>query len=199
MINNDNKNRIFHPLTQLAAGLLPGDNGIEFFGNRHTKKVAWLQNGMTHSFSELPSMYFDLLKRLYHKSPKAMIFIKALTDDFPRQIEIFTYYMFGDLNSTPDIKDGVLSLPENFRDKANCPSLLWNLKNITIHGHKLSSREIFISDLINNDVPDKAIAFSLKISHPHLDTLKRKLFKKAGVMTKPAFLKAAILEGAVLT
>lgn len=194
MINNLGKFNNISALEQIIAGVMPYDSNVEFHGIRKTKEVLWLQNGTNHYFSDLPIQYIDLVKEKYLQSPKAIEFLSKVTSSFPRQLELFTYYMWGDLDTTPDICNGKLSESENFRDKVNCPSLLWNCKKITIDGYQLNEREIYIVDMISDDMPDKEIARSLGISHSYLNDIKASLFRKVGVQTKVAFLKKAIQQ-----
>lgn len=188
MINNRCKTKDFNSNLQVA-GVFPGDANIEFVGVRKTKKVLWMQNGCTRYFSDLPMKYFTLLKAAYQKDHQAQRFLKDVTPDLSKQVELFTYYMWGDLDTTPDIIDGQLMPCENFRDKANCPSLLWNSKNINIGNHILTPRQLVIIDLMAKDMPDKAIASSMSISPKTLDNHKQQLFKSLGVNTKYAVLK----------
>ncbi|WP_044403373.1 LuxR C-terminal-related transcriptional regulator [Lacinutrix sp. Hel_I_90] len=184
----------FTTLNQTAqiAGVMPSDNNIEFIGVRKTKEVLWLQNGTNHYFSDLPLQYFQLLKSAYLKDHKAIRFLSSITECLKRQIELYTYYMYGDVDTTPDISEGRLSPSENFRDTKNCPSLLWNSKNINIATHVLTPRQLVIVDLIGKDLPDKAIAATLGISHKTLDFHKCNLYKAVGVNTKTALLKMSI-------
>lgn len=185
------KTTTFTPHNQIA-GVMPNDSNIEFVGNRQTKRVLWLQNGATHYFTDLPVKYFTLLKNKYLKDFKAQRFLSEITSDFNRQVELFTYYMYGDLDSTPDIEDGKLSESENFRDSRNCPSLLWNSKNINIGSFVLRPKHLVIIDLISKDMPDKAIAAALNISIKTLDFHKSVLFRILNVHSRTALLKLAI-------
>jgi DNA-binding CsgD family transcriptional regulator len=181
----------FKPDRQIA-GLFPSDNSIEFVGNRSNKTTMWLQNGSIHYFADLPADAYELVKNAYLKSHKAKSFLQEVSDHLPRQVELYAYYMWGDLDSTPDIKDGKLSASENFRDVRNCPSLLWNSKNINIGDHILTPRQLVIVDLIGSNLPDKAIADALGITQKTLDFHKAKLFKAVGVTTKMDLLKLSI-------
>ncbi len=180
------------PANRQIAGVMPFDSNIEFIGNRKSKTVLWLQNGSAHYFMDLPVKYFMLLKRKYLSDPKAQEFLSQITDDFNRQVELFTYYLYGDLDNTPDIENGQLAESENFRDCENCPSLIWNSKNITIGHFILKPKHIMIIDLIAKDLPDKAIAGIMKISIKTLDYHKEVLFRTLNVHSKVALLKLAI-------
>lgn len=173
------------------AGLFPGDNNIEFVGNKETKKVLWLQNGSNHYFTDLPTQYFSLLKTEYLKDLKAVEFISQIHKKLADQVELYTYYMYGDLDNTPDIENGVLSASENFRDKRNCPSLRWNAKQITIDNYILTPRDIVMIDMMADDYIDAAIADAIKVSHSYFDQLKRNLFNYTNTHSKPALLLKA--------
>ena len=188
---NTSKTTTFSNYPQIA-GMIPGDHNIEFCGIRETKQVLWLQNGSNHYFNDLPMEHYTTLKRAYLKDHKAVRFLSSVTDHLRRQVELFTYYNWGDVDSTPDMVNGQLTASENFRDKRNCPSLLWESKNINIGNHILTPRQLVIIDLIGNDLPDKAIADALGISHKTLDFHKANLYKAVGVTTKTALLKLSL-------
>ncbi|MBS9773835.1 MAG: response regulator transcription factor [Tenacibaculum sp.] len=198
MLNNHGKSTVFKPCEQIVAGILQSDSNIEFVGVKKNKikRVIWVKNGSSHYFTDLPSKYFELLKEAYLQDDNAMAFLKNITSDFYRQVELYTYYVYGDLDTTPDIINGRLNNPENFRDKQNCPSLAWN-KEITINGNALTPREIVISDMFGKDMPDKAIASTLGICISHFDVIKRRLYKKAGVNTKTAYIMKALNQNVI--
>ncbi|WP_028890848.1 LuxR C-terminal-related transcriptional regulator [Tenacibaculum sp. 47A_GOM-205m] len=188
---NTGKTTKFSNIPQIA-GVLPGDNNIEFVGVRKTKQVLWIQNGSTRYFKDLPLRYYNLLKAAYLADAKAVEFLQEVTPHLRVQVELFTYYMYGELDCTPDIENGQLSLSENFRDKANCPSLLWNSKNINIGDVVLTPRQLTIVDLIGENLPDKAIASVLNISIKTLDSHKQKLFKLLNIDCKGELLKLSL-------
>jgi DNA-binding CsgD family transcriptional regulator len=197
MINNLYKSTNYLQLDQIVAGVMPNDSNIEFIGVKKTKQVLWLQNGSNHYFCDLPTPYLQLIKDEYLKWPKAVAFLNTITNSFPRQLELFTYYMFGSLDTTPDIANGKLSLSENFRDSKNCPSLLWNCKKISIDGYALSHRELVITDMFFDDVPDKTIARLLHISESYLNDIKNKMYRNTGVQTKVAYMRKAVQQQVV--
>lgn len=189
-----NKSEItnFSPYPQIA-GVMPNDSSIEFIGIRKTKQVLWMQNGSNHYFCDLPIEHYTLLKNAYLKDHKAVRFLSGVTDHLNQQVELYTYYMYGEVDSTPDISNGKLAPSENFRDTRNCPSLLWNSKNINIGNHILTPRQLVIVDcMLIQDLPDKAIASVLGISHKTLDFHKANLFKSVGVKNKTMLLKVCI-------
>lgn len=180
------------------SGLLPNDSSIEFFGERKTKKVYWLRNGNAHYFADLPFEYYSMLKAAYLSDPEAKTFLSEITEDERRQLELYTYYLYGALDSNPDIKNGSLSIPENFRDIKNCPSLRWFNKKIRLCGKDLTPRQIVIIDFIADDLPDKAIAQRMGISASTLDFHKKNLYELAGVQTKVGLIKKAIQQQIII-
>jgi hypothetical protein len=178
-------------ITRQVAGLLPSDFNIEFIGNRDSKKVLFLHAGQTHYFSDLPLKYFNLVKNRYLKDHQAFAFISQIHEDLKDQIEMYTYYLWGDLDSIPDINNGVLSDCENFRDQRNCPSLLWNSKTITIDNYILTPRDLAMIDMMADDYKDSVIAGAIKVSVSHYDGLKRKLFIATKTQTKTALVLKA--------
>ncbi|QQV91386.1 LuxR family transcriptional regulator [Polaribacter phage Leef_1] len=189
MINNCKSNQISAPLQ--IAGLFPSDNSIEFVGNRETKRTLWMRGGHVSYFTDLPTAEYNLVKEAYLKLPKAVAFCSAIHKELKDQVELFTYYMFGDLDATPDIKDGVLAPSENFRDKRNCPSLHWETKQITIDTYILTPRDLLMIDMMADDYKDAVIAEAIGVCHSHYDALKRKLFTYTNTQSKPALLLKA--------
>lgn len=189
MINSNKSNQNFAP--PKIAGLFPGDNTIEFVGNRQSKTSLWIQNGAIHYFNDLPLQYYKLVKDNYLSQEKAVDFISKIHKELKDQVNMYVYYMWGDLDSTPDIKNGVLSESENFRDTKNCPSLLWNKKQITIDNYILTPRDLVIIDLMAEDHKDAVIANAIAVSHSYFDQLKRHLFKCTKTQTKTALVLKA--------
>ena len=183
----------------LIAGLTTEDNCIEFFGIRKSKTVMFLRNGRTYDFKDLSKEHYTLLHNRYMSDVMAREFIRKMSKDTIRQVELFTYYTYGDLDHTPDSIDNKLQPAENFRHKINCISLKFDSKLMTIEGQPLSRRDLAIIDMIALDYPDKAIADALGIALPTLDTHKRNLYKKVKVQTKTALLKKSINEKIVMS
>lgn len=188
---NSNKSNALNELLQIA-GILPNDNSIEFYAGDHkTKSVLWFQNGTSRYFTDIPLEYYQLLEKAMLNDQKAYQFLSSATDIQHKKVELYTYYMYGDLDSTPDIKNGVLSSSENFRDTRDCPSQLWDSKNITIGAHILTPRQLLIIDMIHDDLQDKMIAYSLGITLSTLDSHKRKLYSALGIDNKTALISMA--------
>lgn len=195
MINQNKSTSNFE--TPQIAGLFPSDNNVEFVGNRETKKAMWLQNGSIHYFTDLPLELYNLVKNEYLSNPKAVEFCSQIHDELRDQVELFTYYMYGDLDATPDIANGVLSVSENFRDSRNCPSLLWNSKNITIDNYILSARCIVMLDMMADDYKDTVIAEAVGVSYSYYNELKKALFTKTNTNSKPALLIKAKAQNVI--
>lgn len=196
MINTD-KTTTNKPLLDIA-GLHPADNGIEFQGIRGNKKVLWMQHGNNHHFTDLPEAKFNLLKEQFLSDRAAYDFISKIHSDIKQQVELYTYYMYGDLDGTPDIKDGVLAPAENFRDTQDCPSLLWHNKNITIDGYVLNPAQILIIDNMLKGYPDKYIVAELGISHSYFDGIKGKLLKSTNCSCSKELIIKAINQKVML-
>ena len=173
------------------AGLFPSDNKIEFVGNRDTKTALWLQNGSVHYFNDLPSIYYNLVKEDYLHNLDAVAFISTIHTELKDQVNMYTYYMWGDLDSTPDIENGVLAESENFRDKRDCPSLLWNKKNMTIDRYILTPRDLVMIDMMADDKLDIVIAEAIGHSVSYYDQLKRNLFNYTNTNSKTALVLKA--------
>jgi DNA-binding CsgD family transcriptional regulator len=188
MINNNEITEI-KPAKQIA-GLLPNDINIEFFGIRESKKVLYLQAGCTHYFNDLPMIYYNLIKSRYLKDHNAVAYISKIHEELKDQVELYTYYIYGDLNILPDIKNGVLSASENFRDQKNCPSLAWN-KTMNIGSYILTNRDLQMIDMMAADYIDTAIAAEINVSNSHCDALKRNLFKNTNTHSKTALVLKA--------
>lgn len=189
MINTNKSNQNFAP--PKIAGLFPGDNTIEFVGNRQSKTALWIQNGAIHYFNDLPLQYYQLVKEHYLNQPKAVAFISKIHKDLKKQVNMYVYYMWGDLDSTPDIENGILSDSENFRDTRDCPSLLWDKKQLTIDNYILTPRDLVMIDLMADDYKDAVIANAIDKSHSYYDQLKRELFRVTNTQTKAGLLLKA--------
>lgn len=184
-----NKHVIYTPSSQaFIAGLALSDNNIEFIGKTDNKSVIFLQNGKVKPFKELDNSIYKKLLDAYLKDKEA---VKIITLLFPeivdkhRQVELYTYYIYGDLDSTPDVIEGKLQPSENFREKDDCISLGFNSKNIDFKGAPLKSRYVKMLDAWSNGYPDKMIASDiLGVALTTYDFHKSKLFKIMDVSSK---------------
>ena len=174
----------------LPAGIKRNDN-IEFFGDRESKTVQWIQNGQTKTFKDLPPQIFALLSNAYNRDSAAWKILSKTGAPYGRQVELYTYYVWGSLDPAPDVVNGDLQQGENYRHDSNCISLNFDFKEITLSGASLNSRDLKIIDLIANDTPDKAIAEALGISIPTLGFHKKNLFRKTKSQTKTGLLAKA--------
>ena len=188
-------------LQHLPAGISPTDPNIEFVGQPKTKTVLWFRYGNAHAFSTLPNAIYQVLEELFLTDLKAVTLLSAkyfnAADDIKRLTELYTYYMYGQLDSTPDVIDGYLQPCENFRESKDCLSLAFDNKYIDINGIHLAQRDLKILDMMMDNLPDKVIAYNLGISQSTFDFHKKKLYRKIGVDSKVDFvvhgLKAQIL------
>lgn len=190
MISTDANLRKSHLLhnQNRVAGTLPTDRNIEFIGIPATMEVIWFQYGNQHAFNTLPNEIFQLLADRYHTDEAAQADISEMTYDYDRQIELYTYFTFGDADFTADVIDGELQPAENYRHQLNCISLDWCTKDITLNGIALNKRELLICDMLLENDTDKLMAHRLGIAPATLDHHKRNLYKKAGVDNKAAFI-----------
>jgi hypothetical protein len=182
MINNNKNNT--NLLAPQIAGFFPKDHNIEFIGNRAKRTTLFIQNGKVQFFTDLPLAAYNLVKKAYLKDEKAILFCSKIHSELKDQVELYAYYMWGDADTTPDILKGILSPSENFRDQINCPSLLWESKNITIDNCILTPRQLVIIDMIADDCLDTVIATAIGVSVPHYNSLKRDLFHHTNTHTK---------------
>ena len=176
------------------AGLMPYDSNIEFVGSKKTMQVFWIQNGRTLEWQHLPRWAYNICKRHYLKDKKAMDYLKEFNVNIDRQVEMYIYHLYGDLDYTADILSGKIQPSENFRHTADCCSINWDHKRITIDGVPLTSRDLKIIDLTKDGLPDKAIANELGITQSTLDFHKRNLFEKTGVHCKTELIIKVITQ-----
>ncbi len=177
---------------QVIAGMnLDNPKDVEFFGIRKSKTVMFLQAGKVHLFEELQKDYYILLLNKFNKDLPARTYFKKREQELGfkatlnRKVEVYTYYCYGALDHTPDIKNGVLQPAENFRDTLFCPSLQFSGKDITIDGAVLTQRDLTIIDMSARGCLDIEIAAAVGMATSSLDTYKReKLFKKTNTRSK---------------
>lgn len=182
----------------IIAGLLPEDSRIEFFGLPESLKVQFIQHGHTHSFSQLPAAAVSVLRNAYNANADARRVLGAYRENgeninATRQLELYTYFMYGGLDESPDFIDGILQEPENYRHTQDCISL--QFKTIKLNGNPLKPREVQMIDLILEDHKNTAIALKMGIAVPTFNQHDAELKKKAGVQSKPALLLKAFKEG----
>ena len=190
------------PAQHLIAGLVPGSEDIEFYGIPQTKEVRWLQNGQDHAFKDLSPRHYIMLLNAYNGDGRAQQLIKGIEIidgtviqlSVTRQVELYTYYCFGDLDNAPDIKDGVLQPAENYRHERDCISLQFDSKEITINGIPLKPREIRMIDSFSQEDKDEIVAIELGIVRNTLNQHKKSLFLKAGVFSKIGLMVKAFEE-----
>lgn len=173
---------------RLPAGVALNDHNIEFVGCKDNKTVIWLQHGNSHAFEYLPHKFYTLLLIDFINDKAAQNVIKEnfpKIKDMARKVELYTYFMYGDLDTMADIKDGKLQPNENFRDTEDCISLAFEKKTIHVDGVPLKRLYVKMMDAWAKGVPDKAIASQLGKAHTTYDFHKSKLFKILNVNSKP--------------
>ncbi len=180
---------------KIPAGILPNDESIEFVGDRTHQRVYWFRNGAIHYFNDLPDYVLDALRQKYHSDNAAMRILSAITGNEMRQLELYTYYMYGDLDSTPDFANGKLAESENFLTGADCISINFDTKRVDIDGNVLNRKEIKILHFILQEMKDTTIADMLHITVSTFNYHKKRLFEKAGVYTKSGLIAKAVSQG----
>lgn len=170
---------------QFMAGISPSDSNIELVADTASRRTLWIKNGKTKYFTQLPQKYFELLKDAYLSDTPAVEDLQT-EGDIQRQVELYAYYMFGDLDNVPDIQNDKLGISENFRSGKTCISQGWATKKFTIDNQILNNRDITILDCISEDLPDKAIAERLGVSVSTFNWHKQKLLAKTNCYTKVA-------------
>ncbi len=190
-----------HP-QHLIAGIQKKDNSVEFFGIHETMEVRFLQNGKTHHFKELKKEHLFLVINAFEADRQAVAVLRNLKNPdgtpanlkYARMVELYVYFCYGNLNHTPDIENGVLSKPENYRHRRDCISLQFKHKTLRINGQPLKPREVIMIDLFSDDLKDDVVALELGITTTTLNQHKRELFDKAGVHTKTALMIRAVKD-----
>lgn len=197
------KTNLFRQSAQhLIAGISKNDMGIEFYGFPETKTVEWIQNGHSHEFKELSPAHFSILATAFNTDFSARMILDELLDDkgerlnlsFKRKVELYTYYMYGGLDATPDLIDATLADSENYRHEKNCISLGFDKKKIRLRGVCLKRREIQMIDLMEEDLKDEVIAGEMNIAKSTYDQHKRALFNKTGLHTKTALMIQSVRD-----
>lgn len=182
----------------LIAGLLPEDSNIEFFGCRETLQVKFTQNGRTHDFHELSSRDLSTLMNAYNLNHEAQEVLQAYKENGKfvsraRQLELYTYFMYGGTDNNPDMIDGELQEPENYRHTRDCISL--KFKPLKLDGNPLKKREIFMLDEMLQDHKNLAIAMKMGIAESTFAQHDAELKKKAGVKSKQGLIMKAMRNG----
>ncbi|SDS13777.1 regulatory protein, luxR family [Gillisia sp. Hel1_33_143] len=196
-MNNKSTTSLQHS-QHLIAGLLPGDSNIEFFGCWDTLEVKFTQNGSTHNFNELSPEDTRTLMNAYNSNLDARTVLSTYKEDGKivsraRQLELYTYFMYGGTDNHADMIDGVLQEPENYRHTRNCISL--KFKTIKLNGNPLKNREIFMLDEMLEDHKNLVIAMKMKIAESTYNQHDAELKQKAGVHSKHGLLVRAWQEG----
>lgn len=178
---------------RIPAGVLPEDSAIELFTDRATKKLYFIQCGVTKPFQKLPPHYkMQILEKLLN-DPKAMRDLKSLPTS--EAIEAYAFCLYGGMDSNPDFgKDGKIQASENFMCSDDCRCVKWHSKTINYKGRAITGREIEVLQALKHDRKDLVTAFELGMAPPTLITHKQHLFKKFGVRSTTALVTKAIAE-----
>lgn len=177
---------------QIPAGALPEDDAIELFGNRSTKKLFFMSNGLTDSFRLLSDTYKRKLWVMLRKDPVAWEDLKHLP--YNEGLERFAYCVYGSLDHVADISStGHLGRTDNFMcGLANCNCMNWHSKQITYKGKVVKGRMLDVLLAYRKGRDDKNAAADLGICIPTLNSHKKKLFEVFEVGNKTELVIAAI-------
>jgi DNA-binding CsgD family transcriptional regulator len=162
---------------KLPAGMLPGSEEIEIFGDRNTRKVYFLQGGRALSFDEMPEALKKKLLDMLLKDDLAMNDLQGF--GYKKALEEFAFCVYGTADSNPDFDlNGEPQESDNFRcnKEGGCHCMKWQSKCIDYNGKKITGRQLTIIDLLKVGLPGKAIAARLGITESTLNTHKKNLF-----------------------
>ncbi|WP_424493942.1 helix-turn-helix transcriptional regulator [Salinimicrobium sp. GXAS 041] len=172
------------PQFLIAGTDLTNPNDIEFWGIKKNQTVFFLQAGHVYKFEELAPKFYVLLLNKLNSDKGALQYFSQFDIPTKRKVELYTYYLYGMQDHTPDIINGELQPCENFRDTTFCPSLAFDHKDVKLNGATLKKRDIVIIEMSANGDTDEAIAQALGIKLPTLDCHKKSLFVKTGTTCK---------------
>lgn len=186
---SNKSNKLSRKEPSIIAGLSLSDNNIEIIGVRETQTVVFSQNGRIKPFKSFTSKIYNQLKAALFNDKMALVVLETYYPnvvDETRKVELYTYFMYGDVDHTADIIGGVLQPCENFRHTEDCISLDFDSKTIDVNGKALNKRFIKMLDAWKIGIPDKTIAADvLKVALSTYDFHKSKLFKLLNVDNKP--------------
>lgn len=176
---------------RVPAGALPSDNSIELFTDRETKRLYFMQCGVTKPFRELPPHYKMQIMAQLLSDVKAMQDLRVLP--VSEALEAYAFCLYGAMDSTPDFcKEGKLAANENFMCSDNCRCVSWHTKTINYNGRAITGREIEVIRELRHDRKDLLTAYELGMAVPTLVTHKKHLFDKFDVHSTTALITKAI-------
>lgn len=184
-------------MTQLAANRMypgMGDSSIEFFVTQNETK--FIQHGRILPFTNLPFATLKVLEQVIQDNIEINL---ELHDMHPtsklKRIEQFARCRFGGLDFVGDIKDGQLQDGEYHQcpKHGNCASEGILCKLPTYNGHKLSSQDIRLMQLLSSAKTNDLIADELNLPMGSFHKAHRLLYDKLGVQTKQEVTKIAYL------
>lgn len=166
----------------LIPGMIPGDMDIEFFSDKATKKVYFIQNGRTRVIDKLPQAIKSKIYTMLVNDEVAFQDLQAYK--FDQALNEYISCMFGNLNNVPDIINGEVQYAESFTCSPGCRCSKWKSKVTGIAKYGLTEKELEVLEFLIKDKPDKAIAIKLNISPNTVSTHKMSVFKKFNVHSR---------------
>lgn len=168
-------------------------NSTEFFS--HNEELKIIQNGVIKDFSEISFCSIQILKEAICSSSEIK---SALVEMHPesemRQIQQFATCRFGGLDFAPDIVDGNLQdgeyWPCEFHGNCKYEGVLCKLP--VINSHRLSKEEIVLMQKSTTTLTNEVIAEELNLPLGTFHKIKKILYQKLSIQTKPELVKIAI-------
>jgi hypothetical protein len=173
------------PGIRVYPGLLC--SSIEFF-NGHTGKFKVLSGGSVKEFKDAPYSYHQILKEAIQEEPETE---KILFEWYPKselkRLIQFGSCRFGGLDFVPDVTDSKLQKGEYSPCAARefCPGAGILCQAPRYNDVKLSFTEVKVLKALATTDTNENIAFKLTMPLGTFHLLKKKLYQKLGIQTKP--------------
>jgi DNA-binding CsgD family transcriptional regulator len=192
MIKATEKKDFSKVIHKIPAGIIPGDNGTEFFGDRRNMKVFFMHNGKTLPFREIGSRVRSrLLEQLMNDEVARKDLAHMPVND---ALERYTYCLYGTLDHKPDVtKTGMLNGSDNFIcGISGCNCMNWKSKQIQYDGQVIKGRLLQVLLAYRKGHDDYNVSMNLGIKAPTLNNHKKRLFEIFNVFNKTEMVIKAI-------
>lgn len=161
-------------------------DGVEFFLTEGKLKV--IRRGSTQDFADAPYSYHLLIEEQIEKEPETKAALEKWHPDSKLKQRVqFASCRYGGLDYTPDIigfklQDGDMCDCPN-RD--SCPFEGLICKPPKYHGKEISFAEVKLLRLLASSDTNEVIAEKLGTPFGTFHQIKKKLYEKLGIQTKP--------------
>ena len=173
-----------HNLHPVFPGMLC--DCVEFF--RVGKQFKAMTGGRVHSFYELPTPYYNLLKESMEADADALAVLNIMHPDSEvKRVEKYTSCNFSGLDYTPDIKAGGELQKGEYWDcpeRGHCIGEGKICKPLTYKGNEITALDINIIKLSASDKKNELIAEELFLPLGTFHLIKKKLHEKLGINSK---------------